>query len=109
MQPSLFPIDLKAALLQALKPGASNGKHERDLVRELDVKGRAIREAVNALRREGVAICGTPKTGYFIARTLEETEETWAFMNKRSMNWLETRRAFKRARAELAGQRRLKT
>jgi hypothetical protein len=38
------------------------------------VTGRELRKLISELRTEGVAICGRPETGYFIAETAEELD-----------------------------------
>jgi len=43
---------------------------------------------VSDLRDEGLAVCGTPRHGYYIAATPEELEETCAFIRKRAMHSL---------------------
>lgn len=108
-QSSLFPIDLKTALLMALQRGADNGKHEADLVEELGQSGRAIRKAITELRLEGVLVCGDTKVGYFIANTPEEVRKTYGFLRSRAMHSLRVINRFKRGLLELTGQRRLKT
>lgn len=109
MQPSLFPIDIKTALLGALKRGAAHGKREVDLVEELGVNGRAIRKAVSAMRREGILVCGLPSEGYYIATTVAEAHRTLSNLRKRALHSFQDIRGFKRGLLELAGQRRIKT
>ncbi|MBX3588825.1 MAG: hypothetical protein KF796_19510 [Ramlibacter sp.] len=75
-----------AQLLNALSRhlGCAQGIRAKDLARELGSTGtRQIRKGISALRDEGVAICGTPSTGYYIATTPDELQQTLAFHKKR--------------------------
>lgn len=49
---------------------------------------RTVRELVTELRTDGVAVCGHPADGYFIAATREELEDTCAFLRSRAMHSL---------------------
>lgn len=74
-----------AQLLNALSRhlGSGQGIRADDLARELHRSARQIRKGISALRDEGVAVCGTPITGYYIATTPEELRQTLAFHKKR--------------------------
>ncbi len=75
-----------AQLLNALSAhrGRENGIRASDLARLTSCDStRRIRKLVSALRDEGVAVCGTPRTGYYIATTYEELTQTLAFHKKR--------------------------
>ena len=37
---------------------------------------------------DGVAVCGTPETGYYIAATAAELDQTCAFLRSRAMRSL---------------------
>lgn len=51
-------------------------------------KHRKVREAVEALRRDGHPICATPEHGYYLAETEAELSETIAFLRSRAMTSL---------------------
>lgn len=69
--------------------GRHNGIAVDTLARMMGVAPRQIRTHVSALRSTGVAVCGTPETGYFIAATPEELEETCQFLRNRAMHSLQ--------------------
>lgn len=55
--------------------GQANGVHVDQLVTRTGVTARELRRLITELRTEGVAICGKPETGYFIAETADELNE----------------------------------
>lgn len=77
------------AVLRALAQGKGNGIHMRDLAAQLyglyagDHEQRKTREMIVELRDEGHPICGTPDTGYFLAATTAELDETCEFLLSR--------------------------
>ena len=58
----------------SIRQGKVNGITGADLAQVLELKEREIRHAISALREEGIAVCGHPRSGYFIAATPEELE-----------------------------------
>ncbi len=54
----------------------------------LHCPARTVRDLVTALRMDGVAVCGHPSTGYFIAETAEDLEQTCRFLRDRAMTSL---------------------
>lgn len=68
--------------------GRSRGVTAAALAQALDCPERLVRELVTELRIDGLAVCGHPATGYFIAATREELEETCAFLRARAMHSL---------------------
>lgn len=50
---------------------------------------RRLRRCISALREDGVAVCGRPETGYFIAETAEELDEAIEFLRARAMHSLQ--------------------
>jgi hypothetical protein len=68
--------------------GRARGMHAEILARKLSIAERRLRSVINAAREEGIAIVGTPETGYFVAETAEELEEGCAFLRSRAMNSL---------------------
>jgi hypothetical protein len=71
---------------------------------------RLVRELVTELRTDGIAVCGHPATGYFIASNREELEETCQFLRSRAMHSLVLEAKLRGLPlADLVGQLRLKT
>ena len=62
--------------------GAANAVTSRALEREFSVKGKELRDTVNALRRDGVPIASSGE-GYFYAATEPEVRATIAHMTHR--------------------------
>lgn len=88
--------------------GRSRGISARALAARLGITERALRRLISEAREQGVAICGRPESGYFIATTSEELQETCTFLENRAMHSL---RALSRMRRismpELLGQLKL--
>lgn len=80
-----------ADLLQQLSDhvGSENGVPAKTLGVILGITERQVRELVSALRLEGVAVCGTPQTGYYIAANAAELNETCQFLRNRAMHSLQ--------------------
>lgn len=55
--------------------GREQGIHMDRLASRTDVPARELRKLISELRSEGVAVCGRPETGYFIAETAQELDE----------------------------------
>lgn len=72
----------------AVRVGAHNGVSVSALARQLDTNERHVRSLVSELRLDGIAVCGTPKSGYYIAATPAELEETCEFLRHRAMHSL---------------------
>ena len=90
--------------------GAGNGITAEALAAALDTTKRQVRLMISELRLEGTAICGHPKTGYFIAATREELQATIKFLRDRAVSSLEQATVLERAAIpELAGQERLRS
>lgn len=88
--------------------GHERGITAEALARELDAPARQIRHLVTELRLDGVAVCGHPKTGYFIAATPEELEETLKFLRSRALHSLVLESRLRRMPLlELLGQMKL--
>lgn len=68
--------------------GRDNGIAADTLAEMLGVASRQVRTLITALRSEGVAVCGTPETGYYIAANADELEETCQFLRHRAMHSL---------------------
>jgi len=69
---------------------------------------RRLRTVIEQLRRDGHGICGTPETGYFIARNDDELVRTCNFLYARAMTSLAQIAAMRRVDLpDLRGQLRL--
>lgn len=90
--------------------GANNGITVKSLAQHLDCPERAVRYLVTELRDEGVAVCGRPNTGYFIAANAEELEETCQFLRSRAMHSLHLEAQLRKTTLpDLIGQMHLRT
>lgn len=72
----------------AFHQGRDRGINAGDLARVAGVTERKLRDLVSALREEGIAICATPETGYYLAVTPEELQESCKFLHDRAMRSL---------------------
>jgi hypothetical protein len=97
--------------------GKDNGIHVRDLVAritgqqaECEPLERRVRTIVTELRMEGSHICGHPTSGYYMAATPEELEQTLSFLRKRAMSSLTLESRMRRiSMPDLLGQINLPT
>ena len=99
-------------LLTALQAhiGANNGISANALARELGLSLRHLRDLITELRMDGIAVCGHPASGYFIAQTKDELETTCGFLHARAMSsLLLSSRMRKVPMADLLGQLHLPT
>lgn len=94
--------------------GKANGITAKDLVAEINASGRAktaprlLRRAIEKLRSEGHHVCAHPSTGYYLAVTQKEIDETITYLHGRAMCSLHQIAAMKRVSVgELLGQMRL--
>ena len=68
--------------LERYHSGASNAATSRELECAFGIKGKELRDAVSALRREGVPIASNG-SGYFCAATEQEVRATIAHLTHR--------------------------
>ena len=68
--------------------GKGHGLGVAALALQVGVAQRQVRKFVTDLRQDGVAVCGTPTHGYYIAGTPEELEETCQFLRRRALHSL---------------------
>lgn len=114
MQADLFASDVISldSVLGALRGrvGEANGCTARELV--LSISGRfstaderRLRKVIEALRTAGHPVCGTPKTGYFLAATSAELDRTCEFLFGRSITTMRQVSAMRRVTLpDLRGQ-----
>lgn len=86
----ILALERKALVLTALQSriGVARGMHEAELVAITLLNGRICRKAIELLRLDGVQICGKPETGYYIAATADELNQTTDWMFKRAAKTL---------------------
>jgi len=102
------PNQLIAALARHV--GKGNGISAEDLAKRLDMKPRALRQLITeAIETENVAICGTPRDGYYIAANGQELIETIEFHDQRAKHELGKAGRLRRMLGELFGQTHLPT
>jgi biotin operon repressor len=78
--------DLMAAMVDCC--GKNKGLSAKRLAQKLEIPERRLRELVTELRNDGIAICGHPSTGYYVATTPEEVTETIGFLKDRALHSL---------------------
>ena len=83
------PIKDCVAKLLALRIGSRNGISADRLARMCVINDRQLRTVITQLRDEGMPICGTPESGYFVAETPEELEATCSFLRTRALRSLQ--------------------
>jgi len=97
------------ALLQK-HVGKERGIRVDSIATLLGMPERLVRIRITELREEGIAICATPVTGYFIAASPDEIEEVCQFLHSRAMHSLHlVSRLRKIPLPDLLGQLHLKT
>lgn len=102
----------KHQLIDALQThqGAERGVSAEYLAKLLDTDPRVVRGLVTELREDGVPVCGHPKSGYFIALTSDELEQTVQFLRARAMKSLHLEARLRRiSLPDLLGQLKLQT
>lgn len=68
--------------------GAQYGTSVKTLSDLLRTTPRQVRKLVSELRMDGIAVCGTPETGYYIAADAEELQQTIDFLKHRALHSL---------------------
>lgn len=94
--------------------GVANGISATDLVRKItgisNAAGeRRLRSVIESLRDAGHGVCAHPSTGYFLAETEDELNDTCDWLYARAMSTLKKVAAMKRVDLpDLRGQLRLR-
>lgn len=81
----------KTQLLNELSShqGKACGISAKDLAARLGITPRKLRKLISEARdQDGQAICGRPGTGYYMAATPEELQESCAFLEHRALHSL---------------------
>jgi GNAT superfamily N-acetyltransferase len=84
-------VEQIAALIQLLATrhaGRERGIGAEALARTLGIHERLLRALVSQAREQGCAISATPETGYYVALTAAELEESCEFLRSRAMHSL---------------------
>lgn len=86
--------------------GKGNGISAKALAARLGMgETRPLRKLITqAIEDDGIAICGTPKDGYYIAATAEELVETIEFHDHRAKHELKKAGRLRRMLSDLYGQ-----
>ena len=119
-QSAQSPLPLKhdrgivhALVLQRLATqhsGRAKGVRATVLASALNITERGLRDHISQAREDGVAVAGTPETGYFIATTAGELEEACRFLRSRAMHSLHLEARMRQVPLpELLGQLHLST
>lgn len=91
LKPPFKPLSSEAAAVAnalARRIGRARGLGASAIAAQVGISERRLRQVVSELREDGMAICGHPSTGYYIAKTADELEETCAFLRARAMHSL---------------------
>ena len=90
--------------------GSRYGISAKQIAQQLDIPERRVRHLVTECREDGIAICGHPSTGYFVAQTAQEMQETLDFLKDRALHSLKLASTLsKLPLADLIGQLHLRT
>lgn len=90
--------------------GARYGISAKQLASQLNTDERHIRSLITECREDGIAICGLPSTGYYVAETAEEMQATLDFLKDRAMHSLKLASTLSKIpMADLIGQLHLRT
>lgn len=90
--------------------GAENGITAERLAHQLGIAPRVLRRHISDLRERGIAVCGTPRFGYFVARNEAELEDSCVFLRRRALHSLALEaRLRKITLPDLIGQMKLRT
>lgn len=90
--------------------GEAAGITAEQITLAIGVPKRRVRTMVSELRLDGVAVCGHPRDGYYIAASAEEIEKTCKFLRARSLHSLLLESRLRGVPLEdLVGQMRLPT
>ena len=84
----MTPITERVWEILQRRSGRENGIACFTLAAHADATERDVRKAITELREAGVAVCGHPKDGYFIAATSAELEDTCRFLRCRALHSL---------------------
>ena len=107
------PDELRALMVMVLSrdhSGRQRGVKAEVLALKIGVSARTLRHLISDARTEGVAIVGTPESGYYVAQTADELDECCRFLRSRAMHTLQIEaRLRKCALAELLGQLKVPT
>ncbi|MBQ8767174.1 MAG: hypothetical protein IJZ16_10270 [Clostridia bacterium] len=70
--PQLYDSSLYERILSLLGTGRGAGIHVRDICKVTGLDDRAVRKAIETIRRAGVVICTNGLDGYFYPESMEE-------------------------------------
>lgn len=106
-------VEQMAALVQLLSTrhaGRAAGIGAEDLARQLCLHERTLRSLISEARENGLAISATPESGYYVAQTAAELDESCEFLRSRAMHSLRMEAQLRRIpMPDLLGQLHLPT
>lgn len=90
--------------------GKGNGISAKALAHKLGIDTRQLRKLISqAVFADSVAICGTPRDGYFIAASGDELIETIEWHDHRAKHELKKSSCMRKLLGDLFGQQHLPT
>lgn len=90
--------------------GKGNGISAKDLAERMSLTPRQLRKLITeTIEQQNIAICGTPRDGYYVAATGDELIETIEFHDQRAKHELKKCSVLRRMLGELFGQTHLPT
>jgi biotin operon repressor len=97
--------DYLLSILSRNHVGVRNSIGGKALASLVGCKPRTIRTLVLKLRENAVAVCGRPETGYYIAQTADELDETCKLLEAHGVHQLAVAARLRRTTlTELLGQ-----
>ena len=78
-----FEIEPYSTILSSIGKGSENARHKKQLVRLTGMNERALRKAVEHLRRQGIVII-SDESGYYYPKTADELEDYVRTVSKRA-------------------------
>lgn len=88
-------VEPYATILSAIGNGSENARHKRQLVLLTGMNERALRKAIEHLRRQGFLIISN-KNGYFYPETADELENYVRMVSKRARSTFYTLKSARR-------------
>lgn len=87
-EPSDQLLVLLIHVLTTKHKGRKHGVKASALAEKTNIGERTLRKLISDAREQGVAVVGTPETGYYVAETQEELNECCNFLRARAMHSL---------------------
>lgn len=88
--PELFDNALYRQILSHIRAGSLEGVHLRELTKATGLSDRAVRKAIEEIRRAGVIICTDCVHGYFFPESIRELSSYIRQEQRRGNSTLDT-------------------